>query len=176
MPKSSPAWPPSGVLPPAPLMPNPRASKAGPTTNTTPADSKPHIWRTDKPSRRSRRVRRLDVLTRCRCAPSGQKTRWTSAHWSKWIAAVHAPFISSVLARVGFKLTGPAIWRGGYNSGKANSVNISYLDTECGINRVALRSTLTPGAITLAATRPGLAPATVTVEAHAVAISNGLLP
>src|ERR1035438_9126749 len=47
-------------------------------------------------------------------------------------------------ARVDFKVDGPAIWRGGYNSGKTNSVNNLYLDTECGINRVAVRSTLTP--------------------------------
>jgi beta-galactosidase len=37
-----------------------------------------------------------------------------------------------------------------------NSVNNLWLDTECGINRVAIRSTLTPGAITLTATRDGL--------------------
>src|SRR5207237_9460191 len=59
-------------------------------------------------------------------------------------------------ARVDFKLDGPAIWRGGYNSGKINSVNNLWLDTECGINRVAIRSTLKPGAITLTATRAGL--------------------
>ena len=69
-------------------------------------------------------------------------------------------------ARVDFKLEGPAIWRGGYNSGKTNSVNNLWLDTECGINRVAIRSTATAGVITLTATRPGLAPATVKVEAR----------
>ncbi len=79
-------------------------------------------------------------------------------------------------ARVDFKLDGPAIWRGGYNSGKINSVNNLFLDTEAGVNRVAIRSTLTPGAITLTAARDGLAPATVTVESHAAAINGGLLP
>jgi beta-galactosidase len=64
-------------------------------------------------------------------------------------------------ARVDFKLDGPAIWRGGYNSGKINSVNNLFLDTECGVNRVAIRSTRTPGKITLTATRAGLEPATV---------------
>jgi beta-galactosidase len=77
-------------------------------------------------------------------------------------------------ARVDFKVTGPAIWRGGYNSGKINSVNNLYLDTECGINRVAIRSTLTPGSITLTATRDGLSPATVTVESVPVKINGGL--
>ncbi|HEU5124459.1 MAG TPA: DUF4982 domain-containing protein [Verrucomicrobiae bacterium] len=70
-------------------------------------------------------------------------------------------------ARVDFKLTGPAIWRGGYNSGKTNSINHLWLDSECGINRVAIRSTTTPGVITLTASRPGLEPATVRIEAIA---------
>ena len=64
-------------------------------------------------------------------------------------------------ARVDFAVDGPAIWRGGFSSDKLNSTNNLYLDTECGINRVAIRSTLTPGTITLTATRDGLAPATV---------------
>ena len=42
-------------------------------------------------------------------------------------------------ARVDFTCTGPAIWRGGYNSGIVNSTNNLYLNTECGINRVAVR-------------------------------------
>jgi beta-galactosidase len=66
--------------------------------------------------------------------------------------------------RVDFKLTGPAIWRGGYNSGKPHSVNNLWLDTECGINRVAIRSTSTPGMITLVASRSGLEPATVRIQ------------
>ena len=60
-----------------------------------------------------------------------------------------------------FKLDGPAIWRGGYNSGKINSINNLWLDTECGINRVAIRSTMKPGAITLTAMRDGLKSVTV---------------
>jgi beta-galactosidase len=79
-------------------------------------------------------------------------------------------------ARVDFKLDGPAIWRGGYNSGKTNSVNNLWLDTECGINRVAIRSTLTPGTTTLTASRPGLEPATIKIESRPVRIKGGLLP
>jgi beta-galactosidase len=78
-------------------------------------------------------------------------------------------------ARVDFKLEGPAIWRGGYNSGKPNSVNNLWLDTECGINRVAIRSTSTPGAIRLTASRPGLAPATVKLDSAPVKITDGLM-
>src|SRR6185312_1045677 len=76
-------------------------------------------------------------------------------------------------ARIDFKVEGPAIWRGGYNSGKINSINNLWLDTECGINRVAIRSTLTPGAIKLTATRAGLASATITVTSGAVKIIDG---
>ncbi len=68
-------------------------------------------------------------------------------------------------ARVDFKLEGSAIWRGGYNSGKTNSINNLWLDTECGINRVAIRSTLQSGEISLTATRTGLETASVKITA-----------
>ena len=71
-------------------------------------------------------------------------------------------------ARVDFKLDGPAIWRGGYNSGIVNSINNFYLDTECGVNRVAIRSTLNSGTIMLTATRTGLVSATVKIESRPV--------
>ncbi len=77
-------------------------------------------------------------------------------------------------ARVDFAVTGPVVWRGGFNAAKLNSTNNLYLDTECGINRVAVRSTATPGQITVTATRAGLAPATVTIDSHPVAITDGL--
>jgi beta-galactosidase len=70
--------------------------------------------------------------------------------------------------------TGPAIWRGGYNSGKPNSTNNLFLNTEAGINRVAMRSTLMPGTIQLTAKREGLKPATVTIESKAITIADGL--
>jgi beta-galactosidase len=71
-------------------------------------------------------------------------------------------------ARVDFNLTGPAVWRGGYDSGIINSVNNLYLNTEGGINRVAIRSMLIPGSITLTATRPGLEPATAQIESRPI--------
>ena len=77
-------------------------------------------------------------------------------------------------ARVDFKLDGPAIWRGGYNSGKTNSVNNLWLDTECGVNRVAIRSILTPGTVTLTATRDGLEPAKIQIASKPVEIQDGL--
>jgi beta-galactosidase len=77
-------------------------------------------------------------------------------------------------ARVDFAVSGPAIWRGGFCSDQLNTTNNLYLDTECGINRVAIRSTSTAGTITLTATRDGLTPATVQISAHAVDIQDGL--
>ena len=77
-------------------------------------------------------------------------------------------------ARVDFTVSGPAVWRGGYNSGKANSTNNTYLDTECGVNRVFVRSTLTPGSITVNATRAGLMPGSAKVDSVPFAVTAGL--
>ncbi len=77
-------------------------------------------------------------------------------------------------ARVDFDVTGPVIWRGGFNAAKLNTTNNRYLDTECGINRVAIRSTLTPGTIMVTAKREGLQPGTLTFDSKPVAIQDGL--
>jgi beta-galactosidase len=77
-------------------------------------------------------------------------------------------------ARVDFKVTGPVVWRGGYNSGIPGSTNNLYLNTECGINRVSVRSTLTPGTITVTATRAGLTSGTVEIKSLPVEIKDGL--
>ncbi|MGA2798450.1 MAG: hypothetical protein ABSE63_12785 [Thermoguttaceae bacterium] len=78
-------------------------------------------------------------------------------------------------ARVDFEITGPAIWRGGLNAAKLNSTNNLFLDTQCGINRVFIRSTLTPGPITLKATREGLQPAEVRIDSLPIKINDGLM-
>ena len=77
-------------------------------------------------------------------------------------------------ARVDFKFDGPGIWRGGYNSGKTDTTNNLYLNTEDGINRVFFRSTLTAGTMTVTATREGLKPATVKITSKPVKITDGL--
>lgn len=77
-------------------------------------------------------------------------------------------------ARVDFEVSGPVVWRGGFNAAKLESTNNLYLDTECGINRVSVRSTLTPGEITVTAKRNGLTPATVKIDSKKVEIRNGL--
>jgi beta-galactosidase len=67
--------------------------------------------------------------------------------------------------RVDFAIKGPGIWRGGYNSGKINSINNLFLDLECGINRVAVRATRTSGIITIHAQCEGLKSGSLTIEA-----------
>ncbi|HVS50724.1 MAG TPA: DUF4982 domain-containing protein [Opitutaceae bacterium] len=77
-------------------------------------------------------------------------------------------------SRVDFAVSGPLVWRGGFNSAKLDSTNNLYLDTEAGINRVAIRSTTTAGKITVTATRKGLPPATITLDSKPVEIAGGL--
>jgi beta-galactosidase len=77
--------------------------------------------------------------------------------------------------RVDFEIKGPADWRGGYNSGKTNSINRSYLDLEAGVNRVSIRATRTPGEITITATSSGLESGSVIIRSHPVKVENGYL-
>jgi beta-galactosidase len=77
-------------------------------------------------------------------------------------------------ARVDFAISEPGVWRGGYNSGKVDSTNNLYLNTEDGINRVSVRSTLSPGMITVSASRPGLQSAQIKIVAKPVKIVDGL--
>lgn len=78
-------------------------------------------------------------------------------------------------ARVDFTVSGPVIWRGGLNAAKLNSTNNLYLDTECGINRVAVRSTLVPGTIIVTATRKGLPASSIKIESKKVEMVGGLI-
>ncbi|MFI5337351.1 MAG: sugar-binding domain-containing protein, partial [Opitutales bacterium] len=76
--------------------------------------------------------------------------------------------------RVDFGLSGPGVWRGGYNSGKLDSINHPWLDLEAGINRVAIRATRAAGPIRLHATAAGLAAADAEVDAQSFAAPNGM--
>jgi beta-galactosidase len=75
--------------------------------------------------------------------------------------------------QVDFNLTGPGVWRGGYNSGKTNSINNTFLDLECGINRVAVRSTEISGAVTVTVHGAGLKPATIILHSKKFPTENG---
>jgi beta-galactosidase len=77
-------------------------------------------------------------------------------------------------AKIEFTCTGPGIWRGGYNSGKLDSTNNLYLNTELGITRVSVRSTLSPGSITVTARRPGLQSARLQILAKPVKLVDGI--
>jgi beta-galactosidase len=55
-----------------------------------------------------------------------------------------------------------------------DSTNNLYLNTELGINRVAVRSTLKPGTITVTASRHGLKPAEARIVARPVRFADGL--
>lgn len=76
--------------------------------------------------------------------------------------------------RIDFTMSGPGIWRGGYNSGKEHSTNNEYLDIEAGINRVAVRSTLHPGTIEVTGVIDGLETDSIKIESKPVTIKNGL--
>jgi beta-galactosidase len=70
--------------------------------------------------------------------------------------------------RVNVEIQGPAIWRGA-----------PYLELEAGVNRIALRSTLTAGEVTIGVKAEGLLPASITVRSNSIPFQNGysvLLP
>ena len=77
-------------------------------------------------------------------------------------------------AKIEFTCNGPGIWRGGYNSGKLDSTNNLYLNTELGINRVSVRSTLSQGTITVTASRAGLRSAQLQIVAKPVRLVDGI--
>ncbi|MBO9201770.1 MULTISPECIES: glycoside hydrolase family 2 protein [Niastella] len=62
----------------------------------------------------------------------------------------------TALNMVNFTLEGPAEWRGGMAIGPDNYILAKSLPVENGVNRILVRSTTTPGLITLKATADGL--------------------
>ncbi len=76
--------------------------------------------------------------------------------------------------RVDFKISGPGIWRGSYNSGKENSTNHLFFDTECGINRASVRSTLEAGEVTITARRDGIKSTTLKLTSSPITLQEGL--
>ena len=77
-------------------------------------------------------------------------------------------------ARIDFDVSGPVVWRGGVNTFKPDSINHRWLDTECGVNRVFLRSTFEAGEITLTAKREGLKSASIRLRSEPASIQDGL--
>ena len=68
--------------------------------------------------------------------------------------------------RIDFEITGPAVFLGGYNSGRFNGngrqdsvIGQPYVYAECGLNRVLLRAGEQAGTVVLTAAAAGLSPA-----------------
>ena len=74
----------------------------------------------------------------------------------------------TALNLIDFELTGPAEWRGGIAQGPDNFILARSLPVECGVNRVLVRSTTTPGKITVSAKSAGLTSAVVDLETMAI--------
>ncbi len=75
---------------------------------------------------------------------------------------------------VTFTINGPAEWLGGIAQGPDNYILSRTLPVECGVNRVMVRSTELPGAISVTATADGLQPATIMLESVPVNVEGGL--
>jgi hypothetical protein len=73
-----------------------------------------------------------------------------------------------------FFISGPGEWRGGMAQGPGNYILSKELPLECGVNRVLIRSTTTPGTITIQAKAEGLASATVSIATQNFKSTNGL--
>ncbi len=74
-------------------------------------------------------------------------------------------------AKITFRLTGDAVFLGGYNSGRFNGnertdnvIHQDHVYAECGTNRVLLRAGKVPGEITLTALAEGLPETTITLH------------
>lgn len=78
------------------------------------------------------------------------------------------------LDMVTFDVQGPAEWRGGIAQGPGNYILARSLPVEGGVDRVLLRSATTAGSIIVRASAPGLAPAQLTLQSRAVAVTGGL--
>ncbi len=80
--------------------------------------------------------------------------------------------------RIDFKISGPGVFLGGFNSGKFGKDSVihkSFVFAECGLNRVFIRSTRKGGEITLSATS-GKLTAQASVQANAVTATDGFIP
>jgi len=80
----------------------------------------------------------------------------------------------TALNMINFSMEGPAEWRGGMAMGKDNYILSKNLPVENGVNRVLIRSTTTPGNITIKAVSDGLKSSSITLTTTAFFADNGL--
>ena len=76
--------------------------------------------------------------------------------------------------KITFNLEGPAEWRGGIAQGENNYILSTVLPVECGINRALIRSTTTPGKITVTARGEGLTSASLSFSSKTFDVTDGL--
>lgn len=75
---------------------------------------------------------------------------------------------------IDFSLEGPAVWKGGIAQGADNYIGSTILPVECGVNRVLIRTTNSPGKISLTAAAEGLKSASLSITSKGVKMSDGL--
>jgi len=80
----------------------------------------------------------------------------------------------TALNMIDYKIDGPAEWRGGMAIGPGNYILAKTFPVEGGVNRFLIRSTTTPGNITITATAAGLKPATITLTTKPFVTKDGL--
>jgi len=80
----------------------------------------------------------------------------------------------TALNMIHFTVDGPATWRGGMAMGPDNYILAQSLPVENGVNRVLLRSTTTPGTITVKVTADSLKEAFLQLTTVAFSEQNGL--
>ncbi len=80
----------------------------------------------------------------------------------------------TALNMINYTLNGPAEWRGGIAMGKDNYILTKSFPVEGGVNRFLIRSTTTPGTITIKASADGLKDAAISLVTKSFATENGL--
>jgi hypothetical protein len=80
----------------------------------------------------------------------------------------------TALNMINYTMEGPGEWRGGMAMGPGNYILKKSFPVENGVNRFMIRSTTTPGKITIKATSDGLKNAMIVLNTKPFAVSNGL--
>ncbi|MFT4092755.1 MAG: DUF4982 domain-containing protein [Niabella sp.] len=80
----------------------------------------------------------------------------------------------TALNMVHYKIEGPGEWRGGMAMGPDNYILKKDFPVEGGVNRFLIRSTTTPGVITVNAAADGLKAAGIQLKTEAVQVKDGL--
>jgi beta-galactosidase len=80
----------------------------------------------------------------------------------------------TALNMIDYKLDGPAEWRGGMAIGPGNYILAKSFPVEGGVNRFLIRSTTTPGTITIRASADGLRDVLLTLVTKPFRSENGL--